>query len=314
MPHRIAFFAAGGRVAACASAVLCYASQQSFAAEAAPPAAPRATPSNAPLDPILDYFAHWQERVERAQASQPHWMTPMTTVTPRLEQEYRFDLSQQSLENGAKVVNYGGGKGLELIPTESTEVLLNVPNYESRTQVKPATGFNDGNFVTIKQRFLSANEEQGDYVVSGLLAVQAPTGVTAFTNRPAWIVTPSLAGGIGWGDFDIQGTLGYTLPTDNQHEVGTSLITSATLQYRLGEYFWPEFAMNDTQWTSGPRASRNQFLVGPGIVFGRFQIYERVKLSFGVAYQLAVVPERAILSPLTPTYNHAMLLSMRMTF
>lgn len=241
-------------------------------------------------------------------------MTPMTTVTPRLEQEYRFDLSQQYLQTGAQVDNYGGGKGLELIPTTSNEVLINVPNYEHRANVKPATGFADGNFITIKQRLLSANEENGNYILSAFLGFQAPTGITAFTNRPAWIVTPTLAGGVGWGDFDVQGTIGYTLPTDNEHTVGTTLLTSATLQYHLLEYFWPEFAFNDTQWTSGVRSGRNQLLVGPGIVFGRFQIYQRVKLSFGIAYQVAVVPDHAITDPLTPTYNHALILSTRMTF
>jgi hypothetical protein len=283
------------------------------AANAADATAPIAAPS-APADPIFAYFAGWQDRVEAAQASQPHWMTPMTTVTPRLEQEYRFDLSQQYLQNGAQIDNYGGGKGLELIPTTTNEILINVPNFEHRANVKAATGFADGNFVTIKQRLLSANEENGNYILSAFLGFQAPTGITAFTNQPAWIVTPTLAGGFGWGDFDVQATMGYTLPTNNLHAVGTSLVSSATLQYHFGEYFWPEFALNDTQWTSGERAGRNQLLVGPGIVFGRFQIYKRVKLSFGISYQLAVVPDHAIAEPLTPTYNHALILSMRMTF
>jgi hypothetical protein len=149
-----------------------------------PDVAPSATPT-APVDPIFAYFADWQNRVEAAQASQPHWMTPMTTVTPRLEQEYRFDLSQQYLETGAQIDNYGGGKGLEVIPTTANEVLINVPNYEHRANVKPATGFADGNFVTIKQRLVSANEENGNYILSAFLGFQAPTGITAFTNRPA---------------------------------------------------------------------------------------------------------------------------------
>jgi hypothetical protein len=44
------------------------------------------------------------------------------------------------------------------------------------------------------------------------MGIQAPTGITAFTNRPTWIVTPTLAGGIGWHDFDVQGTIAYTAP------------------------------------------------------------------------------------------------------
>ncbi|MGB7044903.1 MAG: hypothetical protein WBD65_08350 [Methylocella sp.] len=275
---------------------------------------PQPEPAVAPDNPIADYFATWFDRVDAAQASQPHWMTPITTVTPRLEEEYRYDQFQQFLQNGGEINNYFGGKGLELIPTTTNEILINVPAFEQRTNHEPATGFADGNFVTIKQRLLSANEENGNYILSVFLGFQAPTGITAFTNRPAWIVTPTIAGGIGWGDFDIQGTVGYTLPTDEQNHVGTSLVTSTTLQYHIGEYFWPEFAFNDTQWTSGERSDRNQLFVSPGIMFGRFHIYDRVKFNFGIAYQVAVVPDHPILDPLTPMYNHAWILSMRMTF
>ena len=270
-------------------------------------------------DPITDYFLHWFERSEAAKASQPHWMTPITTVTPRLEQEYRYDQYQQFLQNGAEIDNYFAGKGLELIPTETNEVLINVPAFEQRllegSKVKPATGFADGNFVTIKQRLLSANEENGNYILSAFLGFQAPTGITAFTNRPTWIVTPTIAGGIGWGDFDIQGTVGYTLPKDEKNHIGNSLLTSVTLQYHIGQYFWPEFAFNDTQWTSGLRAGRNQLLVGPGIMFGRFNLYnDLVKFNFGIAYQVAVVPDHHITDPLTPLFNHGWILSARLTF
>jgi hypothetical protein len=104
-------------------------------------------------------------------------------------------------------------------------------------------------------------------------------------------------GGIGVVDLDVRGTISYPLPTDNQHSVGTTLVTSTTLRYHVGEYFWPEFTLNDTQWTSGERADRNQLLVGPGIMFGRFQIYKRVKFNFGICYQVAVVPAHAITDP-----------------
>ncbi len=275
---------------------------------------PQPVPDVTSSNRIADYFLHWFDRAEEAQASQPHWMTPITTVTPRLEQEFRYDQSEQYLQNGGEINNFGGGKGLELIPTTTNEILINVPNFEQRLYHEPATGFADGNFVTIKQRLLSANEENGNYILSAFIGAQAPTGITAFTNRPAWIVTPTLAGGIGWGDFDIQGTVGYTLATDERNHIGNTLLSSVSLQYHFLEYFWPEFALNDTRWTSGERADRNQLLIGPGIMFGRFQIYNRVKFNFGIAYQTAVVPEHHITDPLTPLYNHAWILSMRMTF
>lgn len=279
---------------------------------------PQPPPDVAATDPISNYFLHWFDRSDAAQASQPHWMTPITTVTPRLEQEYRYDQYQEFLQNGSEINNYFAGKGLELIPTEYNEILINVPPFQQRlpegTKVKPATGFADGNFVTIKQRLLSANEENGNYILSAFLGVQAPTGITAFTNRPAWFITPTIAGGMGWGDFDFQGTIGYTFPTANEHLVGTALLTSLTLQYHLWDYFWPELAFNDTQWTSGPRAGRNQLLVSPGILLGRFRIYERLKLNIGIAYQVAVVPDHGITNPLTPLYNHAWILTARLPF
>src|SRR6202047_84087 len=177
---------------------------------AADVAFPQPEPAVASADPITEYFATWYDRVDARHATQPHWMTPIPTVTPRLEQEFRYDQFQQFLQNGAEVNNYFGGKGLDLIPTTTNEILINVPAFEQRlpegSKVKPATGFADGNFVTIKQRLLSANEENGNYILRAFLGFQAPTGITAFTNRPAWIVTPTIAGGIGWGGFCYRGT------------------------------------------------------------------------------------------------------------
>ena len=37
------------------------------------------------------FIARYQARVSATQAEQPHWVTPLVTVTPRLEQEIRTD-------------------------------------------------------------------------------------------------------------------------------------------------------------------------------------------------------------------------------
>src|SRR5579863_3276283 len=44
-----------------------------------------------------DYFVNWFDRVSAIQAQQPHWVTPLATVTPRLEEELRYDQSWQSV-------------------------------------------------------------------------------------------------------------------------------------------------------------------------------------------------------------------------
>ncbi len=45
----------------------------------------------APSSDVTDYFEQWFDRVDRTQAEQPHWITPLATTTPRLEEEFRYD-------------------------------------------------------------------------------------------------------------------------------------------------------------------------------------------------------------------------------
>ncbi|MGC2127589.1 MAG: hypothetical protein WA649_07405 [Methylovirgula sp.] len=265
-------------------------------------------------NPIEDYFLHWYDRVHEAQATQPHWMTPLATVTPRLEEEIRYDQSFQQLGSGAEVTNFGGGKGLEFIPTTMNEVLINIPNYEERYVKSPAYGFSDWNFLTIKQRIVSEPEDKGTYIVTTFLGFQAPLLGSPFTNK-AWVITPTIAGGKGWGDFDIQATSGVAIPTANESMIGTSLVTNIAFQYHFGEYFWPEVELNDTYWFDGERANLTQLFVTPGIIFGRFAIGKNLKAIFGFGYQVAVTPMPIVLKPaLTPTYDHAFLLTGRLSF
>src|SRR5438552_16972328 len=72
----------------------------------------------------------WFQRSDRAKAEQPHWITPLATTTPRLEQEFRYDIVWQQLQGSAPYVrNLGNGKGLELIPFDRVEVIASVPPY-----------------------------------------------------------------------------------------------------------------------------------------------------------------------------------------
>ena len=261
---------------------------------------------------IEGYFAHWFDRVTAAQASQPHWITPIVTVTPRLEEEFRYDFGFQHSGNGADLDNFGLGKGLELIPTTSNEVIFNLPPYEDRTIKKVASGLGDDPFFLIKQRFLSANEENGNYILSGFFSVQAPTGIAAFSNN-AYVITPTIAGGKGFGPFDFQGTIGVAYPLAHEHTIGTSVNTNIAFQYHISNIFWPEFEINHTYYASGEREGKNQVFVTPGIIFGRFPIFWRLKAIVGVGYQIAVSPKFEA-SPLTPAYNHQVILTSRVSF
>jgi hypothetical protein len=261
------------------------------------------------------FFDDWMATANAAQASQPHWMTPLVTVTPRLEQEVRYDQYFESRGNGSDLTIFDSGKGLELIPTETNEVLINPPAWQDKTHVaSPVSGWLDDQFLVVKQRLVSANEEEGNYIVTAFLGVTAPSGAAAFTNG-TWIVTPTLAVGKGWGDFDIQATTGVALPFRNQSTLGTSIATNIAFQYRLWEYFWPEFEVNHTYWADGnERGGKNQVLLTPGLILGRFVIKDRVKVIIGGGYQFAVSPKYVATSEQTPAYNHSVILTARLTF
>jgi len=64
-------------------------------------------------------------------ASQPHWITPLATVTPGWR-EVRYDQFWRSAATARRWTVYDGGKGLELIPTETNEILINPPAISSR--------------------------------------------------------------------------------------------------------------------------------------------------------------------------------------
>ena len=116
-----------------------------------------------------DFFSTWFDMVSRTQAEQPHWVTPVATTTPRLEQEFRFDTFWQTGNTGITTDNYGGAKGLELIPQKNIEVILVAPPaYIVHNNPKVLDGFGDWSFL-VKYRLAAGNEEHGNYILTAFL-------------------------------------------------------------------------------------------------------------------------------------------------
>src|SRR5271156_1924659 len=63
-----------------------------------------------------DAISQWLNEVTKIQSEQPSWVTPVVTVTPRLEQEFRYDQFWESGPRNRDTNSYGGGKGFEFIP------------------------------------------------------------------------------------------------------------------------------------------------------------------------------------------------------
>src|SRR5580658_9780453 len=171
-----------------------------------------------PLDPT--FVQSWMAMATATQADQPHWMTPLVLVTPRLEQELRVDNYFQkngtgSQGNGQTIENFGGPGGIraEIIPTYYTEIILAVPPQESAWGPKgPGQGPGDWPAFLVKDRFISANEENGNYIVTGFFQVSDPSGTPGKISNNVLIAQPTLAFGKGWGDFDIEMTISQQDP------------------------------------------------------------------------------------------------------
>ncbi len=263
---------------------------------------PKGTHTSA--DGGLPRKAGWFQRVSRTQAEQPHWITPLVTVTPRLEEEYRFDIFRQAGRAGAVTTVYGGGKGLELIPAERVELILGVPAYISHNRASARDGFGDASFL-LKYRLLAASEKEGNYILTFFFGASAPTATNR--NGPGRaIFTPSVAFGKGWGGFDFQTTLGVGLPAGAIDRLGTPLTFNTAFQYRLLKKLWPEVEVNSTWWPNGQNEGRRQAFVTPGIIIGRLPVWRRLGLTVGTGVQIAVTQFH--------TYNHNWIVSIRLPF
>lgn len=267
--------------------------------------------SEAHPDPFAAFVDAWTATVQAAQAAQPSWITPLATTTPRLEEEFRYDQDFETLRKGAIDV-YGGGKGLEIIPTQRTEVIITMPPYQVRTGTEPSSGLNDWPGILMKYRVLSGNAKSGDYIVTVFAQYGVPTGTLVLTSRND-VFTPTLAAGKGFGDFDVQATIGEAIPVHDNSNAGRSVATNITAQYHVSRLLWPELEMNRTDWIGGSRSARTQTYLTPGLVVGRMALGNRSKLIVGAGYQTAVSRVYAP-SPMTPTFNHNWILSARVTF
>ena len=255
----------------------------------------------------------WLDMVTQSQNAQPHWVTPLVTVTPRLEQEFRYDFYSQNQGNGSHINNYGASKGPEFIPTYDTEVSLGMPPFEDVTGAnhKTTDGWGDWPSFLLKYQFIAANEQQGNYIVTGFIQMSAPTGVNSISND-VYVVQPTLAVGKGWGDFDIQATFSqqYAVasvgPPGTQRNFGDPLLSNVAFQYHIFNYFWPEFEVNYEYWPNGTHEGLSQVLLTPGIILGRIPILARWNAIVGIGYQMAVTEH--------PVTNNNVVMTARLTF
>ncbi len=260
-------------------------------------------------------FERFEARATATQNLQPHWVTPLVTVTPRLEQEFRTDFVHSYTPTGKEIWNYDNGKGLELIPEKHTEILINLPPFFDRWTGQP-DGFGDISFL-MKERLYARNEEQGNGIVTVFVGGSVPTGKNGNGSCCA-IVTPTLALGKGYGLWAFTTTVGGSLPVSNAAGLGHVISWNSVLQYHVaergvGRLFWPEIESNDSFYEGAANDGKAVSYVTPGLLIkiallphSMTPAGKRLGLTFGAAEQIAVTHFN--------TYNHGTILTVRIPF
>jgi hypothetical protein len=239
----------------------------------------------------------------------------VVTTTSILEERFRFETDFEHSGNGTDTDVVDGGKGLDLIVGDTEEIQIALPPYYVRMSkdAKDAfEGWNDWNFLRFKQRLLSSPSDQGNYILSAWLQVGAPIGIEKLTTH-AWTLSPTLGFGKGWGDFDIQATVGGVLPTAYEGKIGDQLVTNLAFQYHILRYFWPQIEMNWTHYAGGSHDHLSQVFITPGMNIAHIPVTRSTNFTIGIGYQVAVAPTYRA-KPLLPAYNNNWVISARINF
>jgi hypothetical protein len=251
------------------------------------------------------FWARWFKRSDHSKSEQPHWLTPLATTTPRLEQEFRYDVNwSQPKPGGPYTETFGNTKGLELIPLENVELIVAVPAYIQHNNPAVKDGWGDFQLL-VKYRLLSANEQNGNYILTAFVSSTFPSASYGNGQAKA-VITPTLAYGKGWGDFDMQGTIGAAEPAGNTSTIGRTYTWNHTFQLHALEKIWPEIELNQSWFSGGKNDGKEQTFVTPGVVIGRTRITDRVGFTFGAGVQIAVSQFH--------TSDHTIIFTMRAPF
>ncbi len=263
---------------------------------------------SAPLAAQQGFFANWEQRTSQTQAKQPAWPPPLITAYVGLIQVDRSDFYRQTASNLTQTWNIDGSKGLNLIPVANTEVDTNLPPYFFHSTPKVLNGAGDMSFL-LKYRFLSGNAQHGNYVVSASILGTIPTGSYKNGSTDASVgPTVGVGKGIRW--FDVQSTLGASLPVEDTAKLGRSIAWNTALQAHVAKYFWPEVEFNSTFYKGGANDGKRQVFATPGLLAAHKlkpeDEHSRLAVCAGAGMQIATSQFH--------TYNHEIAVTTRFLF
>jgi hypothetical protein len=255
-----------------------------------------------------NFFTVWEQRTTATQSKQPAWPPPLITTYVGLIQVQRVDFIRQTASNGVQAWNLDGSKGLNLIPFSNTEIVTNLPGYFLHNSPTVKNGAGDISFL-LKYRLLAGNADHGKYVLSSFLSGTIPTG--SYKNGSAnATVSPNIGIGKGFGWFDVQSTLGASLPVMGTATLGRAILWNTAMQAHVAKFFWPEVEFNSTYFKGGANDGKDQVFATPGLLFVHrlrpAETKSRLGLCVGAGEQIATSSFHS--------YNHAIAITTRLLF
>ena len=254
------------------------------------------------------FLDRYQARLGATTKEQPNWATPLVTTAPRLEQGFRSDFVRQSSPGTETTWNYGGAKGLQLVPFRRVELRFSPPPFFTHSESHAEDGFGDVAFRA-KYRLYGSNEEHRNAIVTAELGATVPTGKNGNGSCCA-ILTPTLEAGKGRGKFDLITSLAGSLPVSNTVTLGRQIVWNNAMQYHATRLLWVENEFNATFFQGGRNDGKSQTFATPGVILSRIPLSrgrdEALRLTLGAGEQIAL--SRA------STYNHSPIFTVRVRF
>lgn len=239
-------------------------------------------------------------------ALQPALVTPLVEADPRLIQYVRASFSNAYTAAGTETVSYGNGRGGGVIVGNRVEFDFLPPAYVQHNS-SAVDGLCDTS-VAGKVRIASGNSEHGNFDVAALLSHSFATGT--YKNGAAtdsW--TPTIAAARSLGRFNVQSSLGGTMPTGKIAAQGRSIAWNALTQAHATAHVWFEVENNATFYVGGAHDGKMQNFVTPAA----FYVLRRKEwrpthpfLIFDSGMQIATSGFH--------TYNHNLISEVRVLF
>ena len=220
------------------------------------------------------FFNQWSARTSATQSKQPAWAVPLVTTYTGLFQVVRTDILRQIAPALTDTWNFDNSKGVNFIPWRQHRARLQpAALHPAQLHGRQQDGFGDFSFLG-KYRIASGNAQHGSYTLSAWVLATIPTGSYKNGSTDASL-QPNLGAGKGFGNFDVQSTIGATLPTGNPAITtsGRPVLWNTVAQYRVGKLFWPEIESNATFYKGGTNDGKTQEFLTPGLIVGKCALH-----------------------------------------